>query len=35
MGEYEIALDLAGVLVGLMLVIALGLTWLQLSGRSR
>ncbi len=35
MGEFEIALDLATVLVGLMLSIALGLTWLQLSGRTR
>ncbi len=35
MGEFEIALDLAGVLVALMLVIALLLTWLQLSGRAR
>ncbi|MEM9175180.1 MAG: ABC transporter permease [Myxococcota bacterium] len=35
MGEFEIALDLAGVLVGLMLAIALLLTWLQLSGRAR
>ncbi len=35
MGEFEIALDLASVLVGLMLSIALGLTWLQLSGRAR
>ena len=31
----EIALDLASVLVGLMLSIALVLTWLQLSGRAR
>jgi len=35
MGEFEIALDLASVLVGLMLSIALVLTWLQLSGRAR
>lgn len=35
MGEFEIALDLAGVLVALMLSIALVLTWLQLSGRTR
>ena len=35
MGEYEVALDLAGVLVGSMLFLAGVLTWIQQSGRGR
>ena len=35
MGEYDVALDLAAVLAGSMLLLAIVLTWIQQSGRTR